>query len=615
VPASKGSALRKTLADVVKQRDGHMLHERVTLTDGRTLDVVAVPYRDVDGSACRLEMIRDMTAAQLANEAQRIAATTFETQQALLLLDPRAKIIRANVAFSALTGFEQSELIGEPIRMLHEPVWEQGDRRTAKLESQGTQSWQGELECRNSSGLTFPTWCTASVVLDERGETTHYVVSYTDISERKETEKKILNLAFYDTLTKLPNRRMLLDRLTQRLSANTRRGTFGALIFVDLDKFKELNDSKGHDAGDLLLQQVAMRLQGALRDSDTVARFGGDEFVILLDELSSHERIAGVAAETVAENLRRAINRPFGESVLKEAGGASFGITLFDGRDHTVESLLKQADLALYQAKQMGRNSIRFYSPEMQEVIDRKIELERSLRNALTQGQLVMLYQPQIDRSGRLVGAEALLRWQHPKHGLVPPSQFVHEAEESGMIVPIGLWALQTGCFQLASWQNYETTKHLTLSVNISPRQFRQKEFVDSVRRILEQTGADPRLLLDNLEGAVSHMHELREMGVRFAIDDFGTGYSSLSYLKRLPVDYLKIDQSFVQDVDSNPESAAIVRAIIAMGQTLNLHVTAEGVESARQAQFLEQEGCNSFQGFYFGQPVASTTALLSCIH
>ncbi|MEW6120356.1 MAG: EAL domain-containing protein [Pseudomonadota bacterium] len=436
-----------------------------------------------------------------------------------------------------------------------------------------------------------------------------------DISEQQRSEAEIRHLAFYDPLTHLPNRRLLMDRLGQALVASRRSQAYGTLMILDLDHFKRINDTQGHDIGDRLLVEVALRIAACLRREDTVSRLGGDEYVVMLEGLGPSEVAAAAEAEHIAEKIRLTLGQPYmlGGSESEYYSTTSIGLTLFSGRDDSPESLLKQADVALYQAKDAGRNAIRFFSPAMQAAIDTRASLEAALRRGLDKGEFLLHYQPQVDQSGRLIGAEALLRWQPSGQAVVSPAQFIPLAEESGLIVAIGQWVLHTACAQLKDWANDPRTHGLQLAVNVSARQFHQPDFVAQVRRSLLASGADPtrlklelteNVVLDNIESVVERMHELDQLGIGFSLDDFGTGYSSLSYLKRLPLDMIKIDQSFVRDVPDDPNDAAIVRAILAMSRSLGLQAIAEGVETEAQRDFLMENGCTAFQGYLFGRPM-----------
>jgi diguanylate cyclase (GGDEF)-like protein/PAS domain S-box-containing protein len=436
-----------------------------------------------------------------------------------------------------------------------------------------------------------------------------------DITDRRRSEDEIRNLAYFDPLTRLPNRRLMLDRLGHAMTAGNRSREFGALMILDLDHFKGINDTQGHDIGDRLLLEVAQRLMACVRQGDTVSRLGGDEYVILLEGLGEMEQAAATSAEKVAEKIRLAINLPYvlGGSEAEYFNTTSIGLTLFCGQGDVAETLLKQADLALYQAKGAGRNAVRFFNPAMQLAIETRTALAGALRRGLDKGEFRLHYQPQVDRHGRLIGAEALIRWLSPDQGLISPAQFIPLAEESGLIVPMGQWVLDTACAQLKAWSRDIHTRDLGLSVNVSARQFHQPDFVNHVRQSLLASGADPARLkleltesvvLDNVDTVVSRMRQMTALGVGFALDDFGIGYSSLSYLKQLPLDQVKIDQSFVRGIPGDANDAAIVRAILAMSQSLGFEVIAEGVETGEQRDFLTQHGCDGYQGYLFSRPL-----------
>ncbi len=439
------------------------------------------------------------------------------------------------------------------------------------------------------------------------------VATFLDITERRLTEQKVHQLAFYDALTGLPNRRLLMDRLHQAFAVSERNARYGALMFLDLDHFKTLNDTKGHEIGDLLLIEVAARLQSCIRDGDTVARLGGDEFVVVLEMLSAEVNEAVTQAELVGEKIRAALNVPYQLNQYEHSTTPSIGIVLFQGHQQSIDNLLKYADTAMYQAKSAGRNAIRFYDPDMQAALEARIELEAELRLALEKQQFCLYYQIQVDSRRAAIGAEVLLRWIHPVRGLVSPLKFIPLAEETGLILPIGLWVLQTACAQLKVWQDDVSTRNLVLAVNVSARQFRQEDFVAQVQRVLMDSGAKAgnlklelteSIVLENVEDTIARMREIRQLGVSFSMDDFGTGYSSLQYLKRLPLNQIKIDQSFVRDIATDPNDAAIVQTIIAMTEAMGLDVIAEGVETQVQLEFLDLRGCHAFQGYLFSKPV-----------
>ncbi|PKU23052.1 EAL and GGDEF domain-containing protein [Telmatospirillum siberiense] len=443
-----------------------------------------------------------------------------------------------------------------------------------------------------------------------------------DISERKSAEKKIELLAFFDSLTGLPNRSLLLDRLRQALVSCTRTGRKGALLFIDLDDFKTLNDTLGHHIGDLLLQKVAHRLTTRMREGDTVARLGGDEFVVVLNDLSDHPQDAATQVKMIGKKILSTLNRPYVLASLEHNRTASIGATLFGDNKNTTDELLKQADIAMYQAKADGRDTLCFFDPNVQTAVKARAALETELRQGIKKDQFVLHFQPQMD-DGRLVGAEALIRWRHPKRGLVSPSEFIPLAEEIGQILPLGNWVLETACIQMAAWARQPELAHLTLAVNVSARQFLQSDFVANVLAVLERTGADPKKLkleltesifANNVPAIIAKMNELKAAGLRFSLDDFGIGYSSLSYLKHLPLSQLKIDKSFVQHVLTDSKDATIARAIVALGQGLDLAVIAEGIETEAQRLFFADLGCRSYQGYLFGHAIPANEFAISAI-
>ena len=448
---------------------------------------------------------------------------------------------------------------------------------------------------------------------EEEEEEEDLLVVVEDITELKAQAAHIEQLAFYDPLTGLPNRSLLRDRLQQVLTHSTRRKNHGAILFIDLDNFKALNDTKGHNIGDLLLIEVAKRLQDCIRSSDTVARMGGDEFVVVLKELDEDTLQAVAQAQDIGEKVLASLNQPFNLQGFEHYCSASIGISLFRDNEIGMDNLFRHADTAMYQAKTSGRNTLRFFDPDMQAALEARAALEADLRHALSQQQFKLFFQIQVNAANHPIGAEALLRWLHPERGLVSPLQFIPLAEDTGLILPIGLWVLETACAQIKAWETNPLACELQLAVNVSARQFHQPDFVEQVREALEKTGADPirlklelteSVVLDNINDAVVKMHDLKDVGVHFSMDDFGTGYSSLSYLTQLPFDQLKIDLSFVRNIGIKPTDAVIVQTIISMGNSLGMKVIAEGVESEEQRDFLERNGCHAYQGYLFSKPV-----------
>ena len=568
----------------------------------------------VGGRRAVVLLARDISDRVALELDQRIAAIAFESQQGMLVTDAQTRIIKANRAFSAITGYSEAEVLGQPTRILgsghqgaefYQQMWK------ALNESGG---WQGEIWNRRKSGEAFPEWLTISAVHDAKGRLTNYVASLTDISERKDAEEKIQHLAFYDPLTNLPNRRLMRQRLEQALVVCHREQHYAALIFLDLDDFKNVNDLYGHQVGDGMLCQVAERLRHALRERDTVARFGGDEFVVLLEGLEVNATEAATQVEHIGRKLLQTLREPY---LIKDqvfSSSASLGIVLFNDEQHTADELMQYADLSMYSAKAAGKDMLSFYDPQMQAVVSMRLELEEDIRRGLAQEEFVLYLQPQADAGGNVEGAEALVRWQHPARGLLAPGVFIDIAERSGLIESLDLAILRQGCELLARWAQQPQTATLSLAVNISARLLYRDDFVCQVREILQQTGASAlqlkleiteSLLLTDVDKAVSRMQLLREMGVRFAIDDFGTGYSSMAYLQRLPLDQLKIDQSFVRGLPDDKGNIAIVRAILSMAEGLELEVIAEGVEHPAQQDILRLHGCRHFQGYLFGKPMS----------
>lgn len=579
----------------------------------RWLETHAVPMREADGRIVHLAVTRDISARKQAEQDMRIAAIVFESQEGMMVTNSENIILRVNQAFCEITGYSPEEAIGQNPRLLRSNRHD-ADFYTAMWESvKTTSAWEGEIWNRRKNGEIYPEYLTIKAVKDNQGRVSHYVGTLIDITHRKAAAEEIERLAFYDPLTQLPNRRLLQDRIKPALAGSHRTGRNGALLFIDLDNFKGLNDTLGHDMGDLLLQQVAERLKSCVREDDTVARLGGDEFVVMLEHLSEQGLEAASQAEAIANKILTAINRPFQLLDHEYLCTPSIGATLFDGREHSPEELLKHADIAMYQAKSSGRNAFRFFDPRMQEIVSARLALEERLRRALKHRQFVLYYQPQVKSDGVLLGAEVLIRWQHPDLGLIPPGDFIPLAEETGLIVGIGDWVLESACLQLRQWQQSPTTDGLLLAVNVSAKQFYQSDFVERVKSTVRCHGVSPdrlklelteSMLLQDIEDTIAIMDELKAFGIQFSLDDFGTGFSSLQYLKKLPLSQLKIDRSFIRDIADDGNDEAIVRTIIAMANTLNLSVIAEGVENESQRQLLLNNGCEACQGFLFAKPM-----------
>ncbi|MBZ2207383.1 bifunctional diguanylate cyclase/phosphodiesterase [Massilia soli] len=545
----------------------------------------------------------------------RVAATAFESHEGMAITDAANMVLQVNQAYLAITGFSESDLLGRPLSVCDPDSHDEAFMRSLWIAVATDGAWQGEVWQRRKDGTLFPSGMVITAVRDAAGQITQHVCAMTDITERKASEQEIRNLALYDFLTQLPNRRCLMERLAHALAASERAGQCGALLFIDLDNFKDLNDTLGHNVGDLLLQQVARRLVACVRENDTVARLGGDEFVIMLENLADDPRLAAEQAREIGEKLLARQGEPYIFGAYQHSCTSSIGISVFRGKQASVEDLLKQTDLAMYQAKANGRNTMCFFDPAMQAVVSARAALDGDLRLALAQRHFELHYQPQVDAEGRITGAEALLRWQHPQRGMVAPAEFIGAAESSGLIVPLGAWVLEQACARLVAWQQQPRLAQLSLSVNVSPRQFHQPDFVEQAMAALARSGADPRrlkleltesLLLDDVEASIEKMSRLNAAGVGISLDDFGTGYSSLTYLKRLPIYQLKIDRSFVRDIVTSPADAAITRTILTLADSMGLSAMAEGVETEEQRHFLNRQGCRAYQGYLFGKPVTA---------
>lgn len=580
----------------------------------------ALPQRQADGSVLWHGFITDITKQKQDEVDLRIAATAFELQDAMLVTDANNVILKVNQAFTRITGYSAEEVLGKTPNLLSSGLHDKAFY-TAMWESiNRTDAWQGEIWNRRKNGEVFPEWLIITAVkeADEKVEQVHhYVASFSDITSRKAAEEEIKQLAFYDPLTQLPNRRLLQERLKHSIDVERRDGKRLALLMLDLDRFKAVNDSLGHLAGDELLQQVAARITARLRDVDMVARLGGDEFVVLLEDIAHPEDAARVAEEIIF-TLSKSFQLTQSNDVQI---GVSIGISLYPEHGASYEELMDHADAALYQAKDQGRGCYAYFSEDQTIAARERIALETRLRRAIEQQELRVFYQPQVDiASGRIVGAEALVRWQDPIEGLIPPLRFIPIAEETGLILDIGKWVLQETCRQGRRWLD-EGLPQLTLAVNVSPQQFRRGNISALVATVLNETGFPAEHLelemtesglMENQGDVMELLNKLRSQGVRLAIDDFGTGFSSLAYLKHFPLDVLKIDKSFIDDIPHLQDDMEIAATIIAMGHILGFKVLAEGVETAEQLAFLREKKCDSYQGYIKSPPVpAEAFALL----
>ena len=556
---------------------------------------------------------RDITERKLSEIELKIAASAFEAQEGIIVTDAQTNILRVNNAFTEITGYSAEESIGKTPGFLSSGKQDKKFYAAMWAAIMQKGAWEGEIWNRRKSGEVYPERLVITAVKDKRGNITNYVASLADITESKAASDEIRNLAFYDPLTQLPNRRLLLDRLEQALASSSYNGQMGALLFLDIDHFKVLNDTLGHNTGDLLLKIIATRLKSCIREADTVARIGGDEFVILIEDLGTDKLAAATYTEMLAEKILNLIAQPYKLDAYDHSGSASIGATLFSDHEAGIEDLLKQADIAMYQAKDSGRNTIRFFDMQMQESVAARVNLERELRYAIDNSQFELYYQIQTNNTKAPIGAEALIRWIHPELGTISPAKFIPLAEDTGLILAIGQWVLETACAQLKKWQSKSLTRELSISINVSAKQFNHANFITQVKETVTRHAIDPAflsleltesMLLESVEQMIDKMLELRKIGVRFELDDFGTGYSSLQYLKRLPLNQLKIDQSFIRDITIDNNDKTLVHTIIAMAHNLDLKVIAEGVEDEEQRQFLMDHGCDHFQGYLFGKPM-----------
>ena len=602
-------------------------------------DAINQKIQQINEINASLERTVEERTAALASSEQDLRSMIENSPDTIARYNSDCRRVYVNPAFGRITeGGAASLLNKRPSEVPGGENFEIYEAKIRKVISTGNNA-QFELKWPRKDGKVIYSHIRLTAERDISGNVTSVLGVGRDITELnnsraelkhandqlEELNRQLQSLATNDPLTQLPNRRLLMDRLKHALAASARNSKAGALLFIDLDNFKAINDTLGHDSGDLLLQQVARRLEGCVRNGDTVARIGGDEFVVMLEDLSMDAMEAAAHAETVGNKILAALNVPYDASLRGSRCTPSIGITLFDDRQQSIDELLRQADIAMYESKKFGRNTLHFFDPQMQRTIDARAAIESQLRLALKNEQFQLHYQIQIDSVRRALGAEALIRWLHPERGLVAPAEFIPLAEEIGLILPIGQWVLDTACIQLKAWEGGALTRSLILAVNVSAKQFRQPDFVAQIRSSVQRHAVDPRLLkleltesllLENIEDTIVTMSEIKKIGVRLSLDDFGTGYSSLQYLKRLPLDQLKIDRSFVRDITVDSNDKVIVSTIIAMAQNLNLDVIAEGVETEEQRQLLMKIGCSDFQGCLFGkaEPIDQFEVLLKQI-
>ncbi|WP_372627526.1 EAL domain-containing protein [Arsukibacterium sp.] len=559
--------------------------------------------------------VRDITEQKKAQATEQINALAFHTREAIMITDSEKRIIRVNPAFTDITGYQESEVVGKTPTVFSSGLHDASFYNHLWQMLHKNDVWSGEIYNRRKNGEVYPEQIIINTLKDSNGAVSHYIGSFNDISKAKEDQQRIHKLAFYDPLTHLPNRRLLLEKISDAQTECRRNNEYAALLFIDLDHFKRLNDSFGHSYGDDLLCQLAERLQFSIRASDILARPGGDEFILLAKLQTNQQNNAASDAEIIGSKLLEEIRQPFVLKGLNYNITASIGIALFNDNSKEIDELMSSADLAMYHSKESGRNQLYFFEPQMQQDLRQRQLLEQELKVALDQQQFALYYQPKVNTSGELSGYEALIRWQHPDRGLVSPDVFIPLAESSGLIIEIGNWVLQTACNQIK--QNCIQNRPVPIAVNVSQRQLVQKDFVANVESIIIQVGIPGHLLEleltesmlhDDLEMTKNKLISLSQLGVIFSLDDFGTGYSSLTYLKNLPINILKIDQSFVREFLTQDTDFAIVRTIIAMAEALNLTVIAEGVEQQAQYEALLAMGCNLFQGYLFGKPAPMLT-------
>ncbi|PKG80937.1 diguanylate cyclase [Colwellia sp. 75C3] len=532
----------------------------------------------------------------------------------LTITSPEKGWISINACLCTMLEYSEQELQKMTwVDLTHPEDLEADVEQFTKLLANESDGYSLEKRFISRTGKVIDTMLVVRCVRKDDGSVDYLVAMVQDISQQKADAIQIEQLAYFDPLTELPNRRLLHDRLNQALVFSDRNLHYGALLFLDLDNFKTLNDTLGHDIGDMLLQQVAKRLISITREGDTVTRFGGDEFVILLENLHKNAVIAAAETKTIGNKILATINQPYNIAGHTYISSTCIGASLFLGHQTTPDELLKQADISMYQAKKAGRNVFCFFDPQMQSTITNRVALERDLLYALKHQQFQLYYQVQVDSSNRPLGAEALIRWIHPERGIVPPFNFIPLAEDTGIIIEIGKWVIESACIQLKLWQKNSNTAVLSLSINVSAKQFHQADFVKTIIKMIDVHDINPSLLkieltesllLINIEEIINKMNSLAEMGIQFSLDDFGTGYSSLQYLKKLPLYQLKIDQSFVRDLGIDSNDKIIVKTIISMAHSLGLNVIAEGVENEEQQQYLISQGCINFQGYLFSKPV-----------
>ena len=587
----------------------------LTRCDGSTLHAhLNCLRKETKGASPRLCIaLLDITQLKQAEANLRIAAIAFESQEGMFITDAATVIIKVNRAFTKITGYSAEEAIGQTPRLLRSGRHDKAFYAAMWDSVNNTGSWQGEIWNRRKNGEIYPESLTITAVYGENGTLTHYVAALTDITQQKAVADQVEYLANHDPLTKLPNRRLLMDRLHQALALSARNKSKGALLFIDLDNFKTINDTLGHDIGDLMLNQIAQRLVTCVREGDTVARLAGDEFVVILEGLSHNPEEAATQAEMAGKKILETLNVPYLLEGHQHYCSSSIGIAMFSEHLATEDELIKRGDLAMYQAKHTGRNNLCFFDQALQAEFITRDALETELQVALEKNQFKLHYQVQVTHEQQIKGAEALLLWEHPTRGLIAPLDFIPLAIEAKLIVPIEKWVLNKACAQLKTWADDPSTCHIQLAINVSICLFKQEDFVEQVIGTIEKFAINPNkltleltenLVLDDIDDAILKINALKKFGVCLCMDDFGTGYSSLSYLAQLPFDQVKIDESFIHHIGENAKETIIVQTIIGIAEHLGMKVIAEGVESEGQRAFLQQHGCTMYQGYLFREPL-----------
>ncbi len=611
----------RAIAELNKQVDKHGVSSIETQFEdkasGVLLDVLLsrAPLDPSDTNAGVTYTAQNISLQKQTEMELRQMAIFFEcSQDGMMICDSQTHILQVNPAFTQITGYPANEVLGENPKLLSSGLQKAHFYQQMRQEIEQHDFWCGELWDRRKNGENYAQLLFINVIRDSKSQAVKYYVGvFSDISQSKKHEEEMYHLSHFDPLTNLPNRRLFYDRLQQAIKLSASRQQFGAVFFIDIDNFKTLNDTRGHDTGDLLLIEMAKRLQDNVHADDTIARLGSDEFVVILNTLDINQESATFNANAIAERMVKAINADFLLQDQRYFCSISVGITLFSSLSLSVDDILKQADRAMYNSKQAGKNAIRFFDPVAQAVLEARVQMETMLRDALVAQQFHLYYQVQVNQQCQAIGAEVLIRWIHPEKGLISPADFIPLAEEVGLILSIGQWVLESACRQLKAWENNPATQHFILAVNVSAKQFIEPDFEQQVIYALTQSGANANrlkleltesMLVNNVDDIINKMTVLKALGISFSLDDFGTGFSSLSYLKRLPLDQLKIDQSFVRDALTDTNAAAITQAIIALGNTLGFNVIAEGVETEAQRTFLAQHQCHHYQGYLFSKPI-----------